>query len=174
MFITTFDMTKINISDSLVSVHLLAENLNAENLVILDASMKPVTPVKNSAQAAPVYIQGALRFDIDHEMSAKSTSLPHMMPSPEVFTEKVQELGSNKNSAIVAYGQVGIYSSPRHPWLDTFWQELLNFLSQRGLRWRADDKIVCCLFNCGLIPSNLITVTFKCFPLFHKFIGRIP
>jgi thiosulfate/3-mercaptopyruvate sulfurtransferase len=106
-------MTNINIPGSLVSVHWLAENLKAENLFILDASMKPVTPVKNGAQEASVYIPGALRFDIDHEMSDKSTSLPHMMPPPEVFTEKVQELGINKNSAIVVYDRVGIYSSPR-------------------------------------------------------------
>jgi thiosulfate/3-mercaptopyruvate sulfurtransferase len=106
-------MTNINIPGSLVSGHWLAENLKAENLVILDASMKLVTPVKNGAQEVPIYIPGTLRFDIDHEMSDNSTSLPHMMPPPEVFTEKVRELGINKDSTIVAYDQVGIYSSPR-------------------------------------------------------------
>jgi thiosulfate/3-mercaptopyruvate sulfurtransferase len=106
-------MTNINIPGSLVSVHWLAENRNAENLVILDASIKIVTPVQGGEQKPPVYIPGALRFDIDHEMSDKTTSLPHMMPSPEVFTEKSQELGINRDSAIIAYDQVGIYSSPR-------------------------------------------------------------
>src|SRR5687767_10045757 len=106
-------MKNINVPGSLVSVHWLAENLNAENLVILDARIKLVTPAQDNEQQAPVYIPGALRFDIDHEMSDMSTSLPHMMPLPEVFTEKVQRLGINKDSAIVAYDQVGIYSSPR-------------------------------------------------------------
>ena len=106
-------MTNTKIPGSLVSVHWLAENLQAENLVVLDASMKPVTPAHSDKQQVPVYIPGALRFDIDHEMSDMSTSLPHMMPPPEVFTEKVQKLGINKNSAIVAYDQVGLYSSPR-------------------------------------------------------------
>ena len=111
--IIAFDMTNIKIPDSLVSVHWLAENLDAENLVVLDASMKPVTPTYSDNQEVYAYIPGALRFDIDHEMSDRNTSLPHMMPPPEVFTEKVQKLGINKNSPIVAYDQVGLYSSPR-------------------------------------------------------------
>jgi len=106
-------MTNAKISGSLVSVHWLAQNLQAENLVVLDARMKPVTPARRDEQEVYAYIPGALRFDIDHEMSDMSTSLPHMMPRPEVFTEKVQKLGINKNSAIVAYDQVGLYSSPR-------------------------------------------------------------
>jgi thiosulfate/3-mercaptopyruvate sulfurtransferase len=106
-------MTNINIPGSIVSVHWLAENLHAENLIILDASIKPVTPAQSDKQETPVYIPGALRFDIDHEMSDASTSLPHMMLPPEVFTERVQALGINRDSAIVAYDRVGIYSSPR-------------------------------------------------------------
>ena len=106
-------MTNINIPGSLVSVNWLAENLDAENLVTLDASIKLVTPVQGGEQKAPEYIPGALRFDIDHEMSDKNTSLPHMMLPPEIFTEKAQQLGINQNSAIVAYDQVGLYSSPR-------------------------------------------------------------
>jgi len=106
-------MTNIIIPGSLVSVEWLAENLGAENLVILDASIKLVTTIQGDEQKAPVYIPGALRFDIDHELSDQNTSLPHMMLSPEAFTEKVQKLGINKNSTIVAYDQVGLYSSPR-------------------------------------------------------------
>ena len=106
-------MTNIKIPNSLVSVHWLVENLDAENLIILDASVKPVTPAHNDKQQMPVYIPGALRFDIDHEMSDMTTSLPHMMPPPEVFTEKAQKLGINKDSAMIAYDHVGIYSSPR-------------------------------------------------------------
>ena len=106
-------MTNIKIPNSLVSVHWLAENLDTENLVILDASVKPVTPAHNDKQQIPVYIPGTLRFDIDHDMSDQNTSLPHMMPPPEVFTEKTQKLGINKDSAIIAYDRVGIYSSPR-------------------------------------------------------------
>lgn len=108
-----FVMPNLKVPDALVSVHWLEENLHAENLIILDASIKPVSQEQSDKQKEPVYIPGAVRFDIDQEMSETSTSLPHMMLPPEVFTEKVQTLGINGDSAIVAYDQVGLYSSPR-------------------------------------------------------------
>ena len=80
-------MTNAKIDGSLVSVQWLAENLDAENLVILDASMPPVTAVDdNEVRDAPAYIPGARRFDFDREIRDKASPLPHMMPSPKMFT----------------------------------------------------------------------------------------
>ncbi|HAV78612.1 MAG TPA: sulfurtransferase, partial [Anaerolineae bacterium] len=110
-------MSKVQIHNSIVSVHWLAENQSAENLVILDASMKPIAPVKNNARETSAYIPGSLRFDFDDEICDKNTTLPHMMPSPEFFTDAMQEMGINKNSVIVAYDKVGVYSSPRAWWM---------------------------------------------------------
>lgn len=114
-------MTNVNINDSLVSVQWLAENLNAENLVILDASMPPVTPVvsdkKHEKPEAPAHIPGARRFDFDREIRDKESHLPHMMPSPKMFTKEAQKLGINTDSAIVVYDNVGIYASPRAWWM---------------------------------------------------------
>lgn len=111
-------MSKIKITSSLVTVQWLNENLRAENLVILDASMKPVTPMGNndSPEGKPC-IEGALRFDFDNEIRNKNTDLPHMMPSAEFFTEEMQKLGINQDSAIVVYDHVGVYSSPRAWWM---------------------------------------------------------
>ena len=111
-------MSSIKIISSLVTVQWLAENLNADNLVILDASMKPVTPVSSDApQEEPACIQGARRFDFDDHIHDKNTDLPHMMPSAAFFTEEMQKLGIHKNSAIVVYDYVGIFSSPRAWWM---------------------------------------------------------
>ena len=111
-------MKNIKINDSLVSVQWLAENLNAENLVILDASMPPITAGDdNKAREDPAYIPGAWRFDFDKEIRDKETHLPHMMPRPEIFTEEVQKLGISKDSAIVVYDDAGIYASPRAWWM---------------------------------------------------------
>ena len=110
-------MSKVQIHNSIVSVHWLAENQSAENLVILDASIKPIAPVKNNAWETSAYIPGSLRFDFDDEICDKNTTLPHMMPSPEFFTDAMQEMGINKNSVIVAYDKVGVYSSPRAWWM---------------------------------------------------------
>jgi thiosulfate/3-mercaptopyruvate sulfurtransferase len=109
-------MSTFHINNSLISVQTLKENLSAENLIILDASMKPVG--KGSVDTSqPVYIPGSLRFDFDNEIKDLTTSLPHMMPTAEFFTEEMQKMGINKDSAIVAYDSVGIYSSPRAWWM---------------------------------------------------------
>ncbi|MBL8103742.1 MAG: sulfurtransferase, partial [Anaerolineales bacterium] len=111
-------MSNIQISSPLITVPWLVEHLNADNLIILDASMKPVTPVVSDVlQEEPGCIQGALRFDFDEHIRDKNTNLPHMMPSAEFFAEEMQKLGINKDSAIVAYDDVGVYSSPRAWWM---------------------------------------------------------
>ena len=111
-------MSNAKITSSLVSVQWLAENFEAGNLVILDASMKPVTPVGDaSSQGGTACIKGARRFDFDNDIREKNTDLPHMMPSVEFFTEEMQKLGINQDSAIVVYDYVGVYSSPRAWWM---------------------------------------------------------
>ncbi|MEP6896085.1 MAG: sulfurtransferase [Chloroflexota bacterium] len=110
-------MTKAIIRNSLVSVQWLAEHRTAENLVIFDASMKPVFAVANPVPEEPAYIPGALRFDFDDVLCDHNTSLPHMMPSSEFFTEEMQKLGVNHDSAIIVYDKIGIYSSPRAWWM---------------------------------------------------------
>src|SRR6266704_1032269 len=96
-------MTKTTIPNSIVSVQWLAENLTAENLVLFDASMKPIVPVPDAAPETPTYIPGSLRFDFDDVLRDHNTSLPHMLPSPEFFTDEMQKMGVNNDSAIVVY-----------------------------------------------------------------------
>jgi thiosulfate/3-mercaptopyruvate sulfurtransferase len=111
-------MTNAKITSSLVSAQWLADHLEDENLVVLNASMKPVIPVGNSDSPEETScIKGARRFDFDNEIRDKNTDLPHMMPSAEFFTDEMQKLGINKDSAIVVYDYVGIFSSPRAWWM---------------------------------------------------------
>ncbi|KXK14194.1 MAG: rhodanese domain-containing protein [Chloroflexi bacterium OLB14] len=109
-------MTTIKISNSLVSVQWLKENFSAENLIILDADMKPVTPVAGGVGES-IYIPNSLRFDYDNHIKDMNTTLPHMMPTPEFFQDEIQKLGINQNSAIIVYDHVGIYASPRAWWM---------------------------------------------------------
>jgi thiosulfate/3-mercaptopyruvate sulfurtransferase len=106
------------IASSLVSTQWLANHLDSENLVILDASIQPVTAVgNNDMDAEPTCIKGARRFDFDRHICEHNTDLPHMMPLPEFFTEEMQKLGINTDSVIVVYDRVGVYSSPRSWWM---------------------------------------------------------
>ena len=106
----------LKITNSLISVQTLAENLSAKNLILLDASMKPVGFAVNTTEI-PTYIPNSLRFDFDNEIKDHTTSLPHMMPTPEFFTDEMQKMGINQDSAIVVYDHVGIYASPRAWWM---------------------------------------------------------
>ncbi|MFT4863295.1 MAG: thiosulfate/3-mercaptopyruvate sulfurtransferase [Pseudohongiellaceae bacterium] len=103
----------------LVDVRWLSENLGTANLIVLDASVPPVVPgfVSINSQGPFRAIPGARRFDYDKEICKPNSSLPHMMPSPELFTAKARELGINQNSIIVVYDDVGLYASPRAWWM---------------------------------------------------------
>ena len=108
---------KATIPNSIISVQWLVENLAAENLVLFDASMKPIVPIPNAVPETPAYIPGSLRFDFDDVLCDHNTPLPHMMPSAEFFEAEMQKLGVDNDSAIVVYDKVGIYSSPRAWWM---------------------------------------------------------
>ncbi len=100
----------------LVSTSWLHQNLKDPNLVILDAS--PLSNKANMKAKHPdVQIAGARKFDLKNRFSDQESSLPNMVPSPEYFTEECQKLGINKNSNIVIYDNLEIYSSPRAWWL---------------------------------------------------------
>ncbi|PCJ24654.1 MAG: sulfurtransferase [SAR86 cluster bacterium] len=109
----------LQIPSPLVDVQWLEENLLAENLVLLDASVPPVVPgyVSINNENTFAAITGARRFDYDKKICAPNTSLPHMMPTADLFQNEARQLGLNQSSVIVVYDDVGVYSSPRAWWM---------------------------------------------------------
>lgn len=109
-------MSKININTPLVSVNWLHTNLNAKNLVLLDATIKKVT---ESTQTSTLinYIPSTRFFDLKYKFSDVSAPFPTTVPSEAQFTKEAQKLGINNDSVIVVYDAKGIYSSPRVWWL---------------------------------------------------------
>ncbi|CAN0412347.1 unnamed protein product [Discosporangium mesarthrocarpum] len=103
----------------LVSVDWLVKHKADANLLVLDASVPPVVPGFESLNASgPLkVIPGAGRFDYDQRVCKPDTSLPHMMPSAELFQAEVRKLGVNRDSLIVVYDDVGLYASPRAWWM---------------------------------------------------------
>ena len=106
-------------SSALVDVDWLARHLDQDGLVILDASVPPVVPGFVSINSTEQFsvIPDARRFDYDKEICKPNASLPHMMPTPELFQEKVQALGIDQDSELVVYDDVGLYASPRAWWM---------------------------------------------------------
>ena len=104
---------------ALVDVDWLATHLNDDDLIVLDASVPPVVPGFESINSTENFsaIPGARRFDYDRDICKPNSSLPHMMPTPELFEAKVRQLGVNSDSTIAVYDDVGLYASPRAWWM---------------------------------------------------------
>jgi thiosulfate/3-mercaptopyruvate sulfurtransferase len=103
----------------LVSPAWLASRLQDPNLVILDATLPPVgvnPPVDTHSRYLAQHLPGAVFFDIE-ELSDHSTTLPHMLPSPEAFSRAMATLGVGDGMTIVVYEQQGVFSAPRARWM---------------------------------------------------------
>lgn len=107
--------TELTLPTPLVSVAWLAAHLGEPQLVVLDAHMQP--PSAPASEAPVVQIPGARRFDFDKQICAPDTDLPHMLPTPELFSQRVQALGLDNDSLIVVYDRIGLFSAPRAWWM---------------------------------------------------------
>ncbi len=105
------------ISSPLVSTEWLAANIENENLIVLDATIPKVGDNNSPDEFSGKWIVGARFMDLKKSFSAKDTDLPQMMLTAEQFTLAAQELGINKDSVIVVYDKLGIYSSARAWWM---------------------------------------------------------
>ncbi len=110
-------MSKTQIDSSLVSVQWLHKNLDAENLIVLDASMRPIGLMADQFQETPVYIPGSLRFNFDDVICDRNSPLPHTMPSAADFENEMQKMGIDQDSVVIVYDKTGIVSSPRAWWM---------------------------------------------------------
>ncbi len=103
-------------TEPIVSVAWLHANHKDPSLIILDASLKESqSNLKTGLEN--IQIKGARFFDIKNTFSDTTNSLPNMLPSTNEFEIEAKKLGINKNSTIVVYDNLGIYSSPRAWWL---------------------------------------------------------
>ncbi|WJG11224.1 sulfurtransferase [Aliiglaciecola sp. LCG003] len=100
----------------LISAKKLASRLGDHNLHILFTHMAfPSASTIPFTQSG--YINGAIAFDFEHVFVDKSSSLPHMLPSLQVFSQQLTALGIQPKDAIVVYDNQGMFSSPRVWWM---------------------------------------------------------
>ena len=95
----------------LVSVDWLNTNLEASNLIVLDATINKVI------DATSERLPNARFFDIKKKFSDVSAPFPSTLPSKEQFETQARILGINNDSCIVVYDDKGVYSSTRVWWL---------------------------------------------------------
>lgn len=101
-------------SDPLVSARWLEAHL--DDVVIVDATYcLPADPAGVRAAFADKHIPGARLFEVD-EIADKTVALPHMMPSPDVFSQGVGALGIGEDDRVVIYDRSGNHFSAPRVW----------------------------------------------------------
>ena len=95
-----------------------------------------------AAEYLEAHIPGAAFFDID-SICDPGSSLPHMLPSPELFGRSVSALGIGNDSHVVVYDTVGLYSAARVWWMfRVFGHARVSILAGGLPRWRAEGHPV--------------------------------
>ncbi len=103
---------------ALVSTDWLAARLGKPGLAIVDGSWYlPGSGRDPAAEYQAGHIPGAVFFDLD-ATSDPGSKLPHMLPAPEAFAERMSGLGLNDGDDIVTYDGSGVnLSAPRVWWM---------------------------------------------------------
>ncbi len=111
-------MMSLKVTKPIVSVNWLQKNLENKNLIILDCTIPKVTEKSNTHNSdEKLQVKGALFFDIKNIFSDTTAPFPNTILTPKEFEVKAQEIGVYKDSIIVCYDDLGIYSSPRVWWM---------------------------------------------------------
>lgn len=127
----------------LVSTQWLAENLNNEKLVLLDASMATVIGREPVVYDAPLFIPNSQQLEIEGALCNGDSPQVHAFPTEEQFTHEAQRLGISSDSIVVIYDNQGVYSAPRGWWIFQAMGMKNAFILDGGLpKWRAENRPV--------------------------------
>lgn len=130
-------------SQPFVSTSWLQEHLNDPNLVVVDGSW--YLPNQNrdpEAEYLAGHIPGAVRFDID-TVKDTSSSLPHMLPSPEDFAKTAGGMGISEDMTVVVYDGAGLFSAPRVRWtFQVFGARNVSILEGGYPAWTSEGRPV--------------------------------
>lgn len=108
----------MNAGESLVSTAWLAARLGEAGIRPVDASWHmPAAGRDPQAEYLRSHIPGAVFFDLERSSDATST-LPHMLPAPEVFADRMASLGLSSTDMLVVYDTSGRnMTAPRAWWM---------------------------------------------------------
>ncbi|MEO1232468.1 MAG: 3-mercaptopyruvate sulfurtransferase [Myxococcota bacterium] len=125
----------------LVSADWLVSQLEAPDLVVLDASWYPPTEGRDPrAEHRSARIPGARFFDIE-EISDRESDLPHMAPLPSAFEAALATLGIGEGTRVVVYDGHGLLSAPRAWWMfRAFGKEEVTVLDGGLPVWREAGR----------------------------------
>ena len=146
--------------EALVGNEWLAAHLDDPHVRVLDASYKQpgITPTAREDYERG-HIPGAVFFDID-DVAQPGTSLPHMIPSPERFAQKMAERGIGNDDRVVVYDTAGLSSAGRAWWMLRLYGHDNVALLDGGLpNWRTENRPL--ETDPPVIPSRRFAARFR-------------
>jgi thiosulfate/3-mercaptopyruvate sulfurtransferase len=127
--------------EALVGTDWFAAHLDDPDVRVADASFKlpGITPTAREDYDRG-HIPGAVFFDID-DIAAPRTSLPHMIPSADLFADKVGALGIGDGDRVVVYDSAGLSSAGRAWWMLRLFGHRDVAVLDGGLpKWQAEGR----------------------------------
>jgi thiosulfate/3-mercaptopyruvate sulfurtransferase len=127
--------------EALVGTDWLAAHLSDPHVRVVDGSfnLPGITPTARQDYDL-AHIPGGVFFDID-DICKPGTSLPHMIPSADLFARKIGALGIGDDDRVVVYDSAGLSSAGRAWWMLRLFGHRDVALLDGGLpKWRAEGR----------------------------------
>jgi len=127
--------------EALVGTDWLAAHLADPHVRVVDSSFKlpGVTPTARQDYDQG-HVPGAVFFDID-DIAEPGTSLPHMIPSADLFARKIEALGIGDGDRVVVYDSAGLSSAGRAWWMLRLYGHHDVAVLDGGLpKWQAEGR----------------------------------
>ena len=156
MSLVTVDIPSLLEADKAVDLVKRGQQLKfVDGSWYMDKERKPVTEFMNER------IPGSQYFDID-AISDKSSSLPHMIPSAEQFSEHMQNFGISNDDHVVVYTNQGAFSAARVWWMfRLFGHDKVSILNGGLAAWKSAGGAT---ENGAVSPPSKSTFTAKINP----------
>jgi len=125
------------IESALVSCEWVAQNFDAKNQVILDATFFLPRQQRNALEEyQQQHLPDALFFDID-EVADLSSSISHMLPNAEHFSEAVGKMGIANDTQVLIYDNNHFFAAARVWWMfRVFGHEQVQIIDGGLARWK--------------------------------------
>ncbi|KAJ9063264.1 hypothetical protein DSO57_1001702 [Entomophthora muscae] len=133
----------------------LFNHLDDKGLVLLDVSLNMPNQNRDGKQEFLIERIGTARlFDLD-EACDKASPYPHMLPSPQQFSEYMELLSVSPSDHIVIYDAHGIFSSCRAFWtLKDLGHKKVSLLNGGLARWKAEGFPVTTAPECSDLAKS--------------------